>query len=267
MTPYRIAVIGYGAIAKELIERLQTHATLSCQLGVVFREQRAEVPALPSGVEALRGMKGLMAFKPDLVIETAGQAAVREYALPCLQAGLVFMAASVGALADDALRAALTQAAIEGRSKLILPSGAVASLDYIQAVRRLPSTVVTYESRKPPSAWTDELTRRGLPLSPTEPLVLFEGDAGEAATLFPQNLNVAATLAVAGMGMQATRVRVVVDPTAKGNEHHIRVTGQAGELQTQVRNKPSPDNPKTSWVVGLSILAAVEKHFAPVVVG
>ena len=73
MTPYRIAVIGYGAIAKELIERLQTHATLSCQLGVVFREQRAEVPALPSGVEALCGMKALMAFQPDLVIEAAGQ--------------------------------------------------------------------------------------------------------------------------------------------------------------------------------------------------
>ena len=267
MNQQRIAVIGYGAIAKELIERLQTHTTLSCTLAVLFRESRSELPALPQGVQALREMKDLIDFQPDLVIEAAGQAAVREYALPCLQSGLVFMAAAVGALADDALRTALTRAAIEGRGKLILPSGAVASLDYIQAVRRLPSTVVTYESRKPPSAWKDELTKRGLPLSPTEPILLFEGDAGQAATLFPQNLNVAATLAVAGMGMTATRVRVVVDPAAKGNEHHIRVSGEAGELQTQVRNKPSPDNPKTSWVVGLSILTAVEKHFAPVVVG
>ncbi len=267
MNNHRIAVIGYGAIAKELIDRLQAHATLSLTLAVVLRESRTERPALPQDVHVLRGMKALIDFKPDLVIEAAGQAAVREYALPCLQAGLTFMAGSVGALADDALRSALTQAAIEGRGKLILPSGAVASLDYIQAVRRLPSTVVTYESRKPPSAWKDELTKRGLPLTLTEPIVLFEGDAGQAATLFPQNLNVAATLAVAGMGMTATRVRVVVDPQAKGNEHHIHVTGEAGELQTQVRNRPSPDNPKTSWVVGLSILAAVEKHFAPVVVG
>jgi len=267
MTPHHIAVIGYGSISKELIERLQAYSTLSCTLAVVFRESRTELPALPRGVQALRGMKALMDFKPDLVIEAAGQAAVREYALPCLQAGLTFMAASVGALADDALRSALTQAAVKGRGKLILPSGAVASLDYIQAVRRLTSTVVTYESRKPPSAWKDELAKRGLPLSPTDPIVLFEGDAGEAATLFPQNLNVAATLAMAGMGMTATRVRVVVDPLAKGNEHHIQVSGEAGEMQTQVRNKPSPDNPKTSWVVGLSILAAVEKHFSPVVVG
>ena len=267
MTPHHIAVIGYGSISKELIERLQAYSTLSCTLAVVFRESRTELPALPRGVQTLRGMKALMDFKPDLVIEAAGQAAVREYALPCLQAGLTFMAASVGALADDALRSALTQAAVKGRGKLILPSGAVASLDYIQAVRRLPSTVVTYESRKPPSAWNDELAKRGLPLSPTDPIVLFEGDAGEAATLFPQNLNVAATLAMAGMGMTATRVRVVVDPLAKGNEHLIQVSGEAGEMQTQVRNKPSPDNPKTSWVVGLSILAAVEKHFSPVVVG
>ncbi len=267
MTPHRIAVIGYGSISKELIDRLLTHSTLSCTLAVVFRESRTDLPALPQGVEAVRGMKALMDFKPDLVIEAAGQAAVREYALPCLQAGLNFMAASVGALADDALRTSLTEAAIKGRGKLILSSGAVASLDYIQAVRRLPSTVVTYESRKPPSAWKDELAKRGLPHSPNEPIVLFEGDAGEAATLFPQNLNVAATLAMAGMGMTATRVRVVVDPQTKGNEHHIQVSGEAGEMQTQVRNKPSPDNPKTSWVVGLSILAAVEKHFAPVVVG
>ena len=267
MTSHRIAVIGYGAIARELIARLQAHPTLSCNLAIVFREQRAELPALPTGVQSLRGIKALIDFKPDLVIESAGQAAVREYALPCLQAGLTFMMASVGALADDVLRTSLTQAAIQGRGKLILPSGAVASLDYTQAVRRLPSTVVTYESRKPPSAWADELTRRGLPLSPKEPLVLFEGNAGEAATLFPQNLNVAATLAMAGMGMTATHVLVVVDPQAKGNEHHIRVTSEAGELQTLVRNKPSPDNAKTSWVVGLSLLAAVEKHLAPVVVG
>lgn len=267
MNNHRIAVIGYGSISKELIERLQAHSSWYCTLAVLFRESRTELPALPQGVQALRGIKALMDFKPDLVIEAAGQAAVREYALLCLQAGLNFMAASVGALADDVLRTALTRAAIEGRGKLILPSGAVASLDYIQAVRRLPSTIVTYESRKPPSAWKDELAKRGLPLTPTEPIVLFEGDAGQAATLFPQNLNVAATLAMAGMGMNATRVRVVVDPEAKGNEHHIQVSGEAGELQTQVRNKPSPDNPKTSWVVGLSILAAVEKHFAPVVVG
>lgn len=267
MKTLRIAVIGYGAIARELTERLRTHPRLNFDLGVVFRAERAALPDLPPGVQALRGLTGLLTFKPDLVIEAAGQAAVRDYAEPCLKAGLPFMAASVGALADDDLRAALTRAALSGSTRLILPSGAVGSLDYLQAVRRLPSTVVVYESRKPPAAWQDELARRGLPLAPTECITLFEGPAGEAAQLFPQNLNVAATLAMAGLGMTATQVRVVVDPNAQGNEHHVQVAGAAGEMHTELRNKPSPDNPKTSWVVGLSLLAAVEKHFSPVVVG
>jgi len=72
MTPHRIAVIGYGSISKELIDRLLTHSTLSCTLAVVFRESRTDLPALPQGVEAVRGMKALMDFKPDLVIEAAG---------------------------------------------------------------------------------------------------------------------------------------------------------------------------------------------------
>lgn len=267
MKHHRIAVIGYGAIARALTERLCTHPSLRFELGVVFRAQRADRPILPSGVQTCHGLVGLLAFKPDLVIEAAGQAAVKEYADPCLRAGLPFMAASVGALADDDLRTTLKQAAIAGSTQLILPSGAVGSLDYLQAVRRLPGTTVVYESRKPPAAWQDELARRGLPLAPTDCLTLFEGPAGEAAKLFPQNLNVAATLAMAGLGMTATEVRVVVDPNAQRNEHHIRVSGDAGEMRTELRNKPSPDNPKTSWVVGLSLLAAVEKHFAPVVVG
>lgn len=267
MKPHRIAIIGYGSIARELISGLMDHPDLVCALGVVFREQRTELAALPNGVESLRGLSALMDFKPDLVIEAAGQSAVAQYAEICLRAGITVMAASIGALADDQLRSRLVDAATVGQSRLILPSGAVGGLDYIQAVRRLPSTQVLYESRKPPSAWQDELKRRELPLAPAEPIVLFEGHAGDAAKLFPQNLNVAATLAMAGLGMQHTQVRVVVDPKAKGNEHHIHVTSEAGQMNTTLFNKPSPDNPKTSWVVGLSLLAAIEKHFSAVVVG
>jgi aspartate dehydrogenase len=267
MKQHRIAVIGHGAIARELVERLYSHTTLRSLLAVVFRAQRTELAVLPNGVLAIRSIEALIDFKPDLVIEAAGQAAVREYAPACLKSGLTFMAASVGALADDELRTLLTQNALQGQGRLILPSGAVAGLDYISAVKRLPSTRVTYESRKPPSAWQDELQKRGLAALPTEVITLFEGAAGEAAKLFPQNLNVAATLAMAGLGMDNTRVRVLVDPKAKGNEHHIEVSGEAGHMKIELRNKPSPDNPKTSWVVGLSVLAAVERHFSPVVVG
>jgi aspartate dehydrogenase len=96
---------------------------------------------------------------------------------------------------------------------------------------------------------------------------LFEGSAREAAKLFPQNLNVAATIALAGAGMDNTQVSVVVDPAAKGNMHTLTATGSFGSLSAQIMNRPSPTNPKTSWVVGLSIISNLDRYFAPIVVG
>jgi aspartate dehydrogenase len=96
---------------------------------------------------------------------------------------------------------------------------------------------------------------------------LFEGSAREAAKLFPQNLNVAATIALAGVGMEHTQVSVIVDPAAQGNTHTVTATGSFGSITTQIKNRPSPTNPKTSWVVGLSMIAAIDRYFAAVVVG
>ncbi|GEM_PF-197772 len=225
-----------------------------------------------SDLKVLFGIAELLAWQPDLVIEAAGKAALQTYAAPCLGAGISVIAASVGALADEALYTQLSDAAQSGRSKLILPSGAVGALDYLSATRfSTPSadtpTRIVYESRKPPAAWQDVLAECGLPLTPDAPITLFEGSAREAAKLFPQNLNVAATIALAGVGMEHTQVSVIVDPAAQGNTHTVTATGSFGSINTQIKNRPSPTNPKTSWVVGLSMIAAIDRYFAAVVVG
>ena len=225
-----------------------------------------------SELKVLFGLEELLAWQPDLVIEAAGKAALQTYAAPCLTAGISVIAASVGALADEALYTQLSDAAQSGRSKLILPSGAVGALDYLSATRfatpsaDTPNRIV-YESRKPPAAWQDVLAERGLPLTPDALITLFEGSAREAAKLFPQNLNVAATIALAGAGMEHTQVSVIVDPAAQGNIHTVTATGSFGSITTQIKNRPSPTNPKTSWVVGLSMIAAIDRYFAAVVVG
>lgn len=268
--PHKIAIIGRGAIASLIFD----HTTQDARFEVALVLQPGRAAPLkndntPSTV--LFGLDALLAWQPDLVIESAGKAALQTYVAPCLASGIDVIAVSVGALADEALFDQLNRAATTGGAKLILPSGAVGALDYVSATRfaHSPSepTHIVYESRKPPSAWQDVLADRGLPTQPQEPLILFEGSARQAAQRFPQNLNVAATIALAGIGMDQTRVSVVVDPAATGNTHTIKATGAFGHMSTTLTNKPSPSNPKTSWVVGLSVIACLERYFASIVVG
>jgi aspartate dehydrogenase len=263
----RLVVVGYGAIAAELVGRLRDRHGADCSLAVVLRAGSASRARVPEGVACLHGLDDVLRFQPDLVVEAAGHQAVRSYAAGCLLAGISFVAVSVGAMADDGLCQELRQAAAQGRAKLIFPSGAIGALDYLQAARNMPGMQLTYESRKPPAAWADELQRLGMVQPLAQASVLFEGPAREAARRYPQNLNVAASVALSGVGLDATQVRIVVDPAAKGNMHRVLAQGAFGEMQLDIANAPSPDNPKTSWVVGWSLLATVERYFAPVVFG
>ncbi len=261
---HRIVLIGFGTIAADVAAGLRKQSD-TYTMAALCRRPDAH---LPPDIHRLTDFVDLMSWRPDLVVEVASQDAVREYAENCLKTGIPVIVSSAGALADDTLRQALADAAKASKTRVMVPSGAVGSLDYLAAVRQIEGARVTYESRKPVAAWHAELTALGHnPDTLSEPVVLYDGDAATAAQKYPQNLNVAATIALAGVGMQATQVRVVADPAVSENRHSIQVESPLGTMSTQIVNQPSPSNPKTSWVVAQSVLATIEKHFAGAVVG
>ena len=88
-----------------------------------------------------------------------------------------------------------------------------------------------------------------------EATTIYEGNAQEAVTLFPANINVAALLSLAGLGSQKTRVKIIADPSTDKNVHEIQAQGKFGRFFIKVDNVPSENNPKTSR---LAILSAVE---------
>jgi aspartate dehydrogenase len=100
-----------------------------------------------------------------------------------------------------------------------------------------------------------------------EARVLYEGPAEEAVKRYPKNVNVAAALSLAGMGFQLTRVRIVADPALTANTHTIVAKGSFGELTCRVENRPSPENPASSHLASLAVLALVRRMVAPVTVG
>jgi aspartate dehydrogenase len=252
----RIGLVGFGAIGRDVAARLLS-ASDTPHLTVLTRQP---IPASP-GIDWVGNVSELIQKAPDIVIEAAGHAAVRECVAPLLEDGIPVVLTSVGALADSALEARVRDAERRGRSSLILPGGAIGGTDYFRSVAQLPDVAASYCSRKPIAAWRQEIATLGHdPDAATSEIVLFEGTAREAALLFPQNLNVALTIALAVGGMSALKVRVVADPRVTRNSHEIEIESTAGRASFVFENTPSATNPKTSAVTALSIVQAARER-------
>lgn len=260
-----VALIGYGAIARIMLERLKAHdpdRTVRI-VGIQVRPAYADATraALGTTVKVVTDIDELIHLTPNLVVECAGQSAVAAYGEAILRAGLDFMVISSGALADDRLRERLMLAARNTGRQILLPAGAIAGIDGLNALRIGGLNRVRYISTKPPLAWRGTPAEQAFDLATIrERTVLYTGPASEAARLYPKNANLAATVALAGLGLQRTEIQLVADPAvAPHNLGRIEAAGTFGELTVECRNLPAPDNPKTSASTALSLTYAILK--------
>jgi len=257
-----IALIGHGAIGRYVHERLaaEGHARIS---GIVMRSARVEETqqSIGDGTPVVGSVAQLPAPAPDLVVEVAGHGGLAEHGVAALSRGHDLLVVSVGALADEALRAALREAAASGGAKMLIAPGAIGGVDALAAAREGGLNTVRYTSRKPPGAWKGSPGETVADLDTlSKPATLFAGPADEAARLYPKNANVAATIALAGLGFQGTQVQLIADPAAGGNIHLIEAEGAFGSMTVEMRGKPLPDNPKTSSLTAFSVLRAIRNR-------
>ncbi|VXD00253.1 putative L-aspartate dehydrogenase [Enterobacterales bacterium 8AC] len=251
----KIMMIGYGAMAKEVLARLPEGVEAAW---IVAREKyHVEIQQAFAGrVQALTHPEQCRE-RPDLVLECASQQAVAEFGEAIVKRGWRLAVISTGALADAALQLRLQQACVRFDGRLIVLSGAVAGMDGLASAREGGLESVTYQSSKSPASWRGSMAEKLIDLNAvSEARVFFEGSAREAAQLFPANANVAATIALHGLGMDATRVRLQVDPHTQRNTHRLQVRGQFGEFQIELCGNPLASNPKTSTLAALSAVQA-----------
>ncbi|HEY8341790.1 MAG TPA: aspartate dehydrogenase [Calditerricola sp.] len=262
-----VGIIGYGAIGRDVARYIaEGKAGRAVLAGVLVRPGRRAATGLdPALVD--EDVAAFLARPLDVVVEAAGHDAVRRYATEVLASGRDLIVVSVGALADPALLDAVVRAAETVGRRLVVPSAALAGLDRIAAGATGPLEAVTLTTRKPPRAWVGTPVEAHVPLAElSKPVCVFDGSARDAALRFPESVNVAAALSLAGAGFDRTRVRVYVDPTVTENVHELTAVGAFGRLDVTIRNTPSA-NPKTGVAVAMSVAKVLRNLSEPLVVG
>lgn len=250
----RIGLVGFGAIGSVVGNFLIQEQISGVTLGGVLD------PICPPESFAVRDLDELIETN-DVIVEAAGPRALSDAVAPVLEASKLLVAVSIGAFLSPELQRFVRPGATGGR--LVLTTGAIAGLDLVRAARMADGAAsVKLRSTKKPSAlvqpWMSEDERAALK-SAGEPRTLFQGSAIEAARLFPQNLNVAAALAIAAGDVNSVEVELVADPRAQLTRHDIRIRSALGKHRLELENLPSPENAATSGLVPWAVLRCLSE--------
>jgi aspartate dehydrogenase len=264
----RVAIGGFGAIGKVVARRLDqgieglTLAAVSARDIARARSGMVDfarpVPVLPLAI---------LGEHADIVVECASAARLRELAEPSLARGRTVLVLSCSALLDNF---DLIDLASHHGGRILVPTGALLGLDAVAAAAEGRITKVSMITRKPPGGLLGApyLEENGIEICGlNEPKRVFAGTAREAARGFPANVNVAAALALAGIGPDRTMVEIWADPGVTRNIHRIEVEAEAARLSMQIENVPSAENPRTGRLTPLSVIAALRKLSSPLAIG
>jgi aspartate dehydrogenase len=252
----RVALLGLGAIGTALAELVAHDAATSLDLvGAAVRDPgRPRLLPIP----LVTSIDELLELGPDVVAEAAGHAALRAYGPSCLRASIPLVLLSVGALAEATFESELKSASAEGGTTATIASGGTGALDVIASAAQGGLDEVLHTIVKPPTSLGVEVDAY------TE---LYRGPARRAAAEFPQNANIAAAVALAGVGLDRSTVVVAADPDATTNRQVLDVKGKFGSLHVDIDNHPSPSNPRTAAIVAMSLKHALEKRSRHLIIG
>lgn len=266
----KLGLIGCGAIGKTLARDIQKYLKGRAELTAVCDSHLDKAVALVESLSldcAVYDSYQRLVDSVDFVIEAASAHIAGDVAELALKQRKDVLVISVGGLLECEHLWDLAEK--QGRM-LYLPSGAIAGLDALSAAKLANIQSVSITTRKPPQGLKGApyLEEQGIDIDSIDrETVVFEGSALDAVQAFPKNINVAATLSLAGIGAKRTLVRIVTAPEWTTNSHEVDIVSDAGRIVARTDNCPDPSNPKTSYLAALSASAVLQKHFSHVKIG
>lgn len=259
----RIGIIGCGAIGSRMAKSITKDMTRQCRLSGLYDVDLGKARTLERQLRkkglAKASLEGLLK-DCDLVVEAVNAPGTRDIIAKALKKRKDVLVMSVGKILNDPN---LFSLAHKNRCSLIVPSGAIAGMDAIKAAAPLKFSSLTLTTRKPVSGFKNNpyLRQKSINVDNiTAETVLFDGDVQRAVEFFPQNINVAATLALASQAPGKLRIRILTSPDFKTNSHEIEAVGDFGRIVTRTENVVCPDNPKTSYLAVLSAVQTLKQY-------
>lgn len=262
----RIALFGCGTLGSYIAKRLKAGVSGDCQVvGVldVPRPEAAEVLAKEIECAVAADIESLLQLSPEVVVEAATRESVWEFGEECLKKGASLVVLSSGALLDAAFRSRLVEQAKKAKKKIYVPSGALGGFDVARAAYLGGNLRACLTTRKPPRALAMEKDQG----TSAEPTTVFSGNAIDGIELFPKNVNVAASAGLATGGPEGLSLTLMADPSLDSNIHRLELEGEFGKATVEIQARPMPENPKSSALAALSVLALLARISSPLEIG
>ncbi len=232
-----VGIIGCGAIGT-LVAQAVERRVIVCDELILYDFDTKKSEALKNllhfPVSIVNSLEEMLALEPKVIIEAASQQAVRDYVERIVSADVDLIVMSTGALLGLDFQS----------NKIHVPSGAIGGIDALASATLAGIDEVVLTSRKNPKAFD---------MNNKETKIVYEGNAEEAARLYPREMNVAATLALTVKPVKVS-VNVISDPKVQRNTHEFSVKWRFGEMFLKFANDPHPENPRTSALAAWSAI-------------
>jgi aspartate dehydrogenase len=250
--PLAVGLWGCGSIGRQIAEKVAVGQGGNVRIvGVLARATSAGLAECAALVDAqpCTSLDALLDLGPKVVLEAASAEGLAEQGPTILESGVDLIALSPSCLFDAAIEARFREAARSSGRTMLIPSASAAGVDHLLANRddelRSVRLIITWH----PNPRAVPYTGQG------EVQQVFEGTARQAGRLHPRTLNFVVAIALAGLGLDHTAVRIQLDPNATFTSYRLELDAATTGLQAEVElRRPDGRRGRTAALSALATL-------------
>lgn len=259
----KLAIVGCGRLGRIVAGAVVNEMLPEYDLVGVYSRSAGKMEQIVSLLKedgractACGSLAELLALKPDVLVEAASPAAMRELAVPALKNGTSVVTLSIGAFADDLFYKEVAETAKANGSRVYIASGATGGFDVLRTAYLMGNASAKFFNEKGPNGlWGTPVYDDKLQ---TEQRVVFEGNAAEAIALFPTRVNVTVAASRASVGPKNMQVTMQSTPGFVGDTQRVEIKNDQVHAVVDVYSA-TPD------IAGWSVVNTLLNIVSPIV--